>query len=735
MKKILLFTSSLVVLILFGAYQNPTANVKSIKNHFVAKAHFDQVQVGQKNAAKAVERYAYQLMPKSKSAQVILELEEIKEGSTGYHYRYKPHFNGVPIYRSYIQVNVNWSGEIWSATELTFDFDKVAKKPTPMTKSVKALEKITLAFLQKEEMELEREMQPIVYFNSESEAVLGLEVRGIDTKTHDFKEFILDVNGNLLSEHGLNRHYQAGNTDKHMHTHQKAASLETAKAYVYIPDPVTSAEAASNLNGLYRDRADEDSPELAAERKEVEIEVTFEDGVYRLESEGISFGELDPRTVPPVTPAEPIFDFTRSDDAFEDVNAYYHLTTYRNYLLGLGDVESSCGLVVDVSKIKDMEVKVDAHCFANQDGTFDDQSMFQAINGEYRLLFGEGGVDDAEDADVVVHEYAHAVSHAYCEFCNYGYERLALDESIGDYFAVSYSRSISEYNWWQMFSWDGHNEFFAGRHANRDKVYPDDMNFFADSPPGEVLESFIYPDSEIFTAVMMEIWELLGREEADKLMLASLPTFTGDISFSTAAELLSATYTQLCGDEKTDGVNTLLSLRGLIDFSLNAGSDRTICLGDTVTLGQNLIVSNGLEVFWTPGESFFDSLQTTAIAMPDFSGYYYLNVRNDETGFLLRDSLFITVDYCFDGDPDKRIVLLNSDRFYKKRGNLIIEVPKDTENTTIEVFDILGRLIGEYRAEGDTRIELIQDDLKAGVYLVRVNADDRERTFKVERVR
>ncbi len=731
MKKILLLITYCTALVVFAAYQVPTVNTLAKENHFLAKVHFDRVEVGQKNGDKKIENYAYRLMPNKKSAQVTLELEEIREGSTGYHYRYRPHFNGLPVYRSYVQVNVNWAGEIWSATESTFDFDKVEKSKLQLTKSFAALKKMSNDFLEKKNLELESEVQTVIYFNSRTDARVGIQFRGINELTHEFAEYVLDLNGEILSEINQNRHSHAPKPQKP----KAAATMATATAYVYLPDPVTSAQAVYGLNGKFRDKLDADSPELTDERKEVTIEVTLDNGVYRLENEAFSFGEFDPRVVPPATATSPVFDFTRSEEGFEDVNAYYHLNAYRNYLLDLAASGGDCGYSVNTAPILGMNIAVDAHSFQKQDGTFEDQSMFQYGGSQSKLLFGEGGVDDAEDADVIVHEYGHAVSHAYCAFCNFGYERLALDEAIGDYFAVSYSRSITEHDWWKMFSWDGHNEFFVGRNAKSNKLYPDDMNHLAEDPKSTIDESSIYPDSEIFSSVMMEIWEVLGRENSDKLLLAALPTFTEDIKFSTAAELIAATYAQLCGDEKMEAINTLFSLRGLLDFNLNAGPDQTICLGDTITLGQNLVVSDGLEVFWSPGETIFDSLQATSMATPDFSGYYYLNIRNNETGFLLRDSVYVDVEYCFANAPDKRILLLNSDRFFNKRGNLIIEVPKNTEYTTIEVFDVFGHLMGEYESEGDIRIELIQDDLKAGIYLIRVIADEREAVFKVGRAR
>ena len=68
-----------------------------------------------------------------------------------------------------------------------------------------------------------------------------------------------------------------------------------------------------------------------------------------------------------------------------------------------------------------------------------DQSVFIGNSGNSYLLFGEGGVDDAEDADVIIHEYAHAISYAASPETNSGTERRGLDEGLGDYFAAIYS--------------------------------------------------------------------------------------------------------------------------------------------------------------------------------------------------------------------------------------------------------------------------------------------------------
>ena len=88
---------------------------------------------------------------------------------------------------------------------------------------------------------------------------------------------------------------------------------------------------------------------------------------------------------------------------------------------------------------------------------FDPSGLSGADNSHYlggsgQLAFGEGGVDDAEDADVIVHEFGHALSDHASPLSNTGLERRAIDEGYGDYFAASYSRKFSDYNWENIFS-------------------------------------------------------------------------------------------------------------------------------------------------------------------------------------------------------------------------------------------------------------------------------------------
>ena len=89
------------------------------------------------------------------------------------------------------------------------------------------------------------------------------------------------------------------------------------------------------------------------------------------------------------------FTYDRHDDGFEQVMAYYWITEAQNYIQRLGFGSGAFRPINNESQ----DVRI------NQLGI--DNSF--SWDKKDLLRFGKGGVDDAEDAEVILHEYGHAI--------------------------------------------------------------------------------------------------------------------------------------------------------------------------------------------------------------------------------------------------------------------------------------------------------------------------------------
>ena len=76
----------------------------------------------------------------------------------------------------------------------------------------------------------------------------------------------------------------------------------------------------------------------------------------------------------------------------------------------------------------------------------DDNSFYSPSADEIQL--GTGGVDDGEDADVIVHEYGHAVQDAQTPdaFAVPAEPGGAMGEGFGDYLAAAYSTEMAGFD-------------------------------------------------------------------------------------------------------------------------------------------------------------------------------------------------------------------------------------------------------------------------------------------------
>ena len=266
----------------------------------------------------------------------------------------------------------------------------------------------------------------------------------------------------------------------------------TVHAQVFLVNPLNSA--GKKYGSPYIDSSDLDVPVLNAERKWVEMKAEYKNGKFWLNASRYGFGNVSDPVTPKTFSLNDTFSFMRSMTEFEDVNAFYHITAYSKHVedLGFGN------LLPD-------SLLIDAHAYNGAD-----LSSFNFEVNPLELEFGEGGVDDAEDGEVVVHEFGHALSYQASPLNVEGKQRQAMEEGNCDYFSTSYSRQYSDFGWKQIFNWDGHNPFWSGIETGVSKMYPDDLTNSTND------------DRALWSSPLMCIYDKLGKGIADTLVLEHL---------------------------------------------------------------------------------------------------------------------------------------------------------------------------------------------------------------------
>lgn len=135
----------------------------------------------------------------------------------------------------------------------------------------------------------------------------------------------------------------------------------------------------------------------------------------------------------------------------------YHISQQQEYIKSLG-----------FKNIVDYQIHIDCHGLNQADN-----SSFSPYSVPPSIAFGQGGVDDAEDADVIIHEFTHAIMQSTSPDTYSGNERESMEEAYGDYMAASYSELYSGYHNDYVYNWDGHNEYWPGRVVTSDLTYPE----------------------------------------------------------------------------------------------------------------------------------------------------------------------------------------------------------------------------------------------------------------------
>ena len=327
-----------------------------------------------------------------------------------------------------------------------------------------------------------------------------------------------------------------------LHTHQAYRNFKdtSAHALVFLGNPVNAA--GTQYGGAFVDNNDQTNDSLDHYRYQVLIPVRMEndsfyphvDSIVLQEISGPFYGKLRSDTA--------YFGYDRSQQEFEVINTFYHILNYMDFLHQLG-----YGLII-------REVKVDAHALNGSDNS-------RFIPGDYSLQFGDGGVDDAEDAEVIIHEYVHSMSETASPNTVEGNQREAMEEGNCDYLAKAYSRGLSDYNSYKMFSWDGHNPFWNGFILNDDRIYPDDLRGFKDG------------DRELWSSTLMCIHDRIGRAATDSLVVEHLYYQFPNATMGQMANVLMQLDTTLFQNRYYSRIKACMVAKGFAEWGV--GLDQT----------------------------------------------------------------------------------------------------------------------------------------------------------------
>jgi hypothetical protein len=326
--------------------------------------------------------------------------------------------------------------------------------------------------------------------------------------------------------------YVNAKTSALLSRYDNLAEANVARGRVFDPSPVTALGDYASLL----------TPKLRARRPPLEV--------YRVvELLGLdNHGHLSGQHVTTTPTAHRIrrrngqFLLTSDQRGFEEVMVYYHIDAALRYLARLG-YKGTRGIFAEPVR-------------ADVNGTRADNSWYSPV--DRMLTFGSGDIDDAEDAETILHELGHAIQDAICPDFGQSRQAAAMGEGFGDYFAASFfaDKKPQRYRT-SVMSWDG---LHSGLQCNLDPPCLRRVDLpltFADfRPHGDE-----HDNGQIWSATLWDVRNALGRPTADRIILESHFQLDGFTSFDRGARAILDADRNLNGGVNVDALKRIFKRR------------------------------------------------------------------------------------------------------------------------------------------------------------------------------
>ena len=677
-----------------------------IKQQFILLASLAFITISNaQTSSKETEARAW-IKANEKTLQINPEdsfnLRMVRKTQAGETLRFQQIKNGVPVFDSEILVHFSPDNEITSTAS---NYDKsvanISTQPSITKENAIAISNQTLKI---DSDIVFQECKLFVYNKLENTKLVYRVLTDSYAKTGSWETIVDAQTGEVLSTKDVAYYY--GKHDKKAKkplTPMAPLALVTGTAKVFNPDPLS--QAGMTYGGSYADNNDGTNTALDNARVDVVLpEIDLTGTTYKLKSTYAEIKELGNPNKGLFTQSTPNFIFNRNQDGFEAVNAFYHIDKslrYINQTLGIPCVPyqaANAGAVF-----------FDPHAANSADNSF-------YTNGQ--LQFGEGGVDDAEDADVVLHELGHGI-HDW--ITGGGLSQVnGLSEGCGDYWAVSYSRSLNqwanttpEYDY--VFSWDGHNTFWDGRITNYGASY------------NGGLVNQIHTDGQIWSTALMKIWDAIGRTKTDKAFLNGLDLTVSTtnqqnaaIAFRTAAINMNYPCADIAviTDKFIEAGYTmpvlLLSMASISDQTVQADINNTYTLPSYASLANPITANCDATVTQSPAIGTVLSPGVYTITMTATSG---------ASSVVRTFTLTVTSNLGIEDNSKNNFVL------YPNPASNVLNIKGEFDaNESITIYNMLGQVVLK-KAVTSNEETIDIATLASGVYTISFNSAKVSRKF------
>ena len=542
-----------------------------------------------------------------------LRLVEVEHGLASTTTRFQQTYDGLPIFGAFVTVNQGPNGE----------FQQVFDQGYENLQTVEQIGAHVSAEMA-ESSAMDHADAFLTFSPTRGEKVWYVGDNNTATQAWQLTVYTYDRIGDFLTVVSAN--------DGNVEFQENRAAFATGSGLAYDPNPFqTIGGGLAGPDGGLEDNNDQANVLLNSARVNVTLE-GLDDGTGLIKGEFVDLSTLNSPTLPDVDADEPtrIYNYDRDDERFEQVNVYYAVDSVQRYIHTLGFDDDSGPTM---NGIRDFATLANAHW------TGLDESLYSTADDA--ILFGDGNVDNAEDADIVVHEYGHAIQHDQNAAWGGG-EMDAMGEGFANYLAASFhfekgnqvhqaDHAAAVGEWDQVEISPFEPPFFS--RVDGLKQYPDDLT----GDPHE--------DGEIWSAALWDLREIFGPRDIETVILESHFGLPANATMPDGALQILLADVNLNGGANQLAIRQVFEDRGILEPIPTSGKvtldNEFYTVEDTVEITVN--DANGIDPVIVTLETTSGDIETITLPNTGLIGTYLASIDTVEDGTPVPEDGFLQV--------------------------------------------------------------------------------------------